>query len=215
VQTAQEQVVRVRRRGRRRQIVPMEAITSSRKRKLDTPMDPATFDPWSEQPDTLPQKTRQLCECSTCQGARTVVCHECMGEALVLCPRCAGSGAVLSPRTGKGINCPSCRGSGQRRCTCRNGTLSCAVCAGKGKVDRWLTIEESLIDVVRVDGSVTLLGLLEHATEPYFFDQPPSDVVACTRPSPTSSTSRHLTSLRALLPGLEESTIRCLPSWSN
>jgi hypothetical protein len=151
-----EEVLRARWRGRVRQVVVRTAPTDSRKRKLDEPVDPREIDPWQVDPARIENDTRQLVACPACRGQKKVVCATCGGSGVVGCSACHGAGRVRSARSGKIVQCRSCRGNGRRRCACRDGRAKCEPCRGRGKVERWLEIEETPFDRVRVQAGETL-----------------------------------------------------------
>ena len=126
------ELVRVRWRGRTRRIIVRRAFTESRIRNVQEPLDPGSFDPWTESSESL-ARTRQLSRCRTCGGEKRVRCLTCQGSAMVPCDSCNGSGSTWSQRSRRMIGCRTCRGSGQRRCSCRDGLLSCGSCGGKGR----------------------------------------------------------------------------------
>lgn len=165
---------RIRWRGRRREIVARTAPTDSRSRKLGDPLDPRSFDPWAEDAATLPSRTRQLVECSPCDGAKKLTCPDCRGTALVGCSTCTGRGSVYSSRSGRVVNCRSCRGQGQRRCPCRDGLVRCPACAGRGKVDRWLEVAEERFARVTHTPLDLLAASLADPADPASFDLPPT-----------------------------------------
>lgn len=180
ISSTTEEVLRARWRGRARQVVVRTRSTDSRKRKLDDPIDPQEIDPWQVDPTQIEGDTRQLVACPGCLGTKKVVCVTCGGSAVVGCPACHGVGRVRSARSGKTINCRSCRGDGRRRCACRDGRAKCELCRGRGKVERWLALEESPFDRVRVQAGETLAVAFDAVDAPADFARDESWPIAPT-----------------------------------
>lgn len=168
------EALRVRVRCHRRWVVARFAPTDSRQRKVEEAINASAFDPWQVQTATLREETRQLVGCPTCGGGKQIRCPTCGGGAVVTCGDCAGHGRVVSARTGKWIQCRGCRATGRRRCACRDGRVRCPQCAGKGRLERWLEVEDSVVEHVTVAGSpllTTALGRGSQETSPP--DAPP------------------------------------------
>lgn len=147
------ELIRIRWRGRTRRIVVRQAITGSRARKIQEPLDPGSLDPWEESPESLAARPRQISRCRICAGEKRVRCLTCRGSALVACDACGGSGSIWSSRSRRRIACRTCRGTGERRCSCRDGWISCGPCGGKGKVEEWLEVTDEPFDRITVAGS--------------------------------------------------------------
>lgn len=167
------ELVRVRWRGRTRRVVVRQVLTESRVRKVQEPLDPGAFDPWTEVSESLAVRTRQIARCRSCGGEKRVRCLTCGGSAVVGCDVCGGSGSAWSQRSRRMIACRTCRGDGQRRCSCRDGRLSCGPCGGKGKVEEWLEVTEEAFDRVTFAGSDALAQALPGCAEPGRFDSEP------------------------------------------
>ncbi len=164
------ELIRVRWRGRTRRIIVRQAFTESRVRNVQEPLDPRSFDPWSESSESLAVKTRHLARCRTCGGEKTVLCGTCGGSAVILCELCKGSGFTWSPRSRRMVGCRACRKSGKRICSCRDGRVSCGPCGGKGKVEEWLEVAEESFDRVTFAGSEVLAQALPGHADPDKFD---------------------------------------------
>jgi hypothetical protein len=168
------ELIRVRWRGRTRRVIVRQTFTESRVRNVQEPLDPRSFDPWSESSESLTAKTLQLSRCRTCGGEKTVLCGTCGGSAVILCELCKGSGFTWSPRSRRMIGCRVCRKSGKRICSCRDGRVSCGPCGGKGKVEEWLEVAEESFDRVTFAGSDVLAQALSGHADP---DKLDSDLV--------------------------------------
>lgn len=134
------ELVRVRWRGRSRCIVVRQALTESRARNVQEPLDPESFDPWAQSSESLAVRTLQLSRCRACGGEKRVRCLTCQGSARIPCDSCNGSGLTWSPRSRRMIGCKVCQGppkGGQRVCSCYDGKVACEPCGGKGKVEEW------------------------------------------------------------------------------
>lgn len=164
------ELVRIRWRGRTRRVTVRRALTESRVRNVQEPLDPGSFDPWAESSQSLAARTRQLARCRTCGGEKRVCCLNCQGTAVVPCDACQGSGMTWSPRSRRMIGCRACRRSGRRKCSCRDGWLSCGPCGGKGKVEEWLEVAEETFDRVTFAGSDVLARALPGCADPEKFD---------------------------------------------
>jgi hypothetical protein len=166
----QVELVRVRWRGRSRRIIVRYAVTESRVRNVEEPLDPGKLNPWVESRETLAAIPHQISRCRFCDGAKKVRCLTCQGTAIVQCEACNGSGSIWSQRSGRMIACRTCRGNSMRRCSCRDGFVSCGPCAGKGKVEEWLEITEEPFDRVLCKGSDVLAQMLTGCAHPEQFD---------------------------------------------
>jgi hypothetical protein len=164
------ELTRVRWRGRTRRIIVRQALTESRIRNIQEPLDPGPLDPWTETSESLAARPRQLSRCRACGGEKRVGCLTCRGSAMVGCDACRGSGSTWSPRSRRMIVCRTCRGSSQRRCSCRDGLLSCGPCGGKGRVEEWLEVAEESFDRVTFAGSNVLAQALPGCANPSRFD---------------------------------------------
>lgn len=91
-----------------RVVVAKQQETTSRARRLDDLLAPASFDPWAEDAGGLPERTRQLTICETCSGDKRVECAICGGDGQARCDNCSGSGRVYSTRS-PASSTPWCR----------------------------------------------------------------------------------------------------------
>jgi len=111
------------------------------------PLPDLTLDPWQVDPAELPQTSRGVAACPSCNGATEVRCGACRGSGRNACGGCAGSGRVQGQRGPK--NCPDCRGRGDVRCPgCKGGLVSCEGCRGTGRVIAWLEVQQ--VDIPQV-----------------------------------------------------------------
>lgn len=164
---------RVASRIERRDFVREHAPTTSRKRDVQPLPGGLGRDPWAEDPDTLPDRTRRLCTCPTCRGDKKVACPTCRGEARVSCPECRGRGKVQGQRGLK--NCPGCRGRSTVKCKmCRRGSVDCSECQARGKVEAWLEIRTSHRTVVTAAPQSGVAALHRSLLDVSNFDSDPS-----------------------------------------
>jgi hypothetical protein len=113
-----------------------------------SPVSPNSIDPWAVEPYTLPNTSRQIVTCKTCQGEKKVTCSHCQGTTRATCDECRGSGTVPAKRGGL-KKCPRCKATGQRKCkTCKAGFVTCSPCDGHGLIQRWLEITERTEEMV-------------------------------------------------------------------
>lgn len=125
----------------RRQVVWRSLPYRGRLAPGPTPVRVDSIDPWNPEP-SLAEKSRHVCTCDLCRGAKKTTCNACGGLGKTTCRACFGSGRVRSAKTGNPINCKSCRGSGQAKCgTCKSGQIGCSRCEQSGKLEAWLEIE--------------------------------------------------------------------------
>jgi len=126
-------------------------------------------DPWSVEPDALPETSRVTCACPTCSGAKRVTCSVCDGTQRVTCAGCGGTGRVMGKRGTK--NCPTCRGNGDRKCQeCRSGLVACADCDESGSVEAWLVVRQVRREVVTTSGSVAARAVHSRIDRPDDFE---------------------------------------------
>ena len=137
---------RLRWHGRTRKVVLRRAPATLSDSEAQTPCRPVDFDPWKEDPATLPVRTLRHQRCPTCEGSLTVTCPVCDGERYARCSHCGGGGQSYSTRSRRMIRCPDCRGKGRKRCSCQSGRVLCQTCEGRGGLASWLEIAEERFD---------------------------------------------------------------------
>ena len=169
------ELIRLRWRGRSRNITVRRALTESRARKIEEPLVPGSLDPWAESAESLASQTRQLSRCRACGGEKRVLCPTCQGSARIPCDSCRGSGSVWSPRSRRMIGCRVCRKSGKRICSCFDGKIPCGACGGRGKVEEWLEVIEKPFDRIELRGSNLLAQALPGGESPEQFDVAPHE----------------------------------------
>src|SRR5687768_13922186 len=69
----------VRWQGKSRRIVRHCVPTSSSARKLQEPCVPSEFEPWQDDPQSLPARTHRLIRCPFCEGEKKTTCPTCNG----------------------------------------------------------------------------------------------------------------------------------------
>lgn len=82
------ELIRVHWRGRSRRGIVRQALTASRSRKLEEPLDPQGLDPWQESSEELAVKTLQVSRCRTCSGEKKVLRPACQGSSVSCCDAC-------------------------------------------------------------------------------------------------------------------------------
>ncbi len=137
----------------RRRELALHIIPGLNTRRADVrPLPDLARDPWRVDPAELPQATRCVAACPTCNGTKRVPCTGCGGGGRNACSLCRGSGRVLGQRGTK--ICPDCRGGGTVRCrTCTGGLVGCDICRGTGRVIAWAEVQQVDISQVVSDAS--------------------------------------------------------------
>jgi hypothetical protein len=115
--------------GKSRRIERHCVPTNSSARKLQEPCVSSEFNPWQEDPQSLPARTHRLVRCPSCEGERKATCSVCDGLGFTPCYECGGRGSVFSHRSRRMIRCPGCRGRGESKCSCRSGLVACESCS--------------------------------------------------------------------------------------
>ncbi|HEX6242818.1 MAG TPA: hypothetical protein VFZ61_18020 [Polyangiales bacterium] len=134
---------------RRRPVHRIEPAPGTRRTDLSE-FTPCMLSAWEADPALLPESSRQLCECVTCEGEKKVACGACAGSGKRLCPACVGGGRETGERGSR--QCRSCRGNGTTRCgECKSGKVRCTSCDGVGRVLSWYEVERTTVQRVQAD----------------------------------------------------------------
>lgn len=197
-----EQFVRVLFTVERRRVVHRHQPAPGTRRQDLSAFEPCMLGPWEADPESLPETSRQLCECMMCDGEKRVDCAACDGSGKRACVQCGGDGQVAGKRRLK--NCPGCRGTGRTKCgECKNGRVECPTCEGVGRVLSWFEVESIQLSQVRVDAQAKAQRLYPTALEADDF-QRPQHAPACTQDAAVAVHQLALLPL-ALRPVLDDS----------
>lgn len=125
--------------------IPSGAVSVDRAARID----PEDIDPWQLDPEQTSANTMHVRTCPLCDGKRSCECSDCSGSARVTCPDCNGSRRDANNR-----GCAICGASGTVSCgECNLGRVPCTECDAGGIVEAWIHVEESLKELVHVDGA--------------------------------------------------------------